>query len=355
MPTSRHDIRKAAILVGHLDRQGAEALLDQLPRAMAVEVRQAIVDLGPVEPDELHAVLSEFHASTAPEQPAPSGGLPELPGIELEGMLAEQISTAPTATPEPAPLHAPQAMACERFQFLHDADDDAIAKLIAGEHPQTIAVVAAHLDHQHACRVLLRLPQMLQADVLRRLANLDESDPESLLEVERELEAKLRQETHYHSRRQAGLSAVSEILKAAEPEGRRILLSSLRRRDNLLAEKLTGLAPVTPEPSAPAPREPVRFEELARWSDHDLATVLREAHPELVVLAMAEAGEMFAARAARLAPPATATALAQGFALLGPIRLSDISDAQHQIARLAQHLRNQGQTESTPSRLSVAA
>src|SRR5690606_62029 len=88
-----------------------------------------------------------------------------------------------------ARTQAPPARASASFNFLHDADPESLVPYLHNEHPQTIAVVASHMPQEHAARFLTALPASIQADVIRRLADLDEMDPESLRELERGLES----------------------------------------------------------------------------------------------------------------------------------------------------------------------
>jgi hypothetical protein len=132
------------------------------------------------------------------------------------------------------------------FRFLHEAAGDTLTKLLEKEHPQTIAVVASHLPPERAAEALTQLAPQLQADVLRRIVDLDETDPEIIREVEQQMERVLSDQLRTVRRRSAGLSAVNAILSAADSPDRKELLSNVAACDQRLASLLNQ--PVQPRP-----------------------------------------------------------------------------------------------------------
>ena len=157
-------------------------------------------------------------------------------GVELDAGLArrleqESVSKAADEAGDAESERVP-------FRFLREAHSDRLTPFLAGEHPQTIALVVSHLPPQRAAGLLAALGAPLQAEVLRRLADLEQADPEILLEVERGLESKIIESVRSDRRRTAGLNAVKGILQAADPSAKRTLLTSLARHDRQLAGTL---------------------------------------------------------------------------------------------------------------------
>ena len=87
------------------------------------------------------------------------------------------------------------------FGFLHEAEEENLAQLLAGERPQTIALVLSHLPAERAGDVLARFAPVQQVEVVRRLVDLENSDPEALHDVERALESRLSQQFASRQRR----------------------------------------------------------------------------------------------------------------------------------------------------------
>ena len=102
------------------------------------------------------------------------------------------------------------------FDFLREAEEEKLSQLLGGERPQTIALVLSHLPPERAGEVLARFAPPLQVEVVRRLADLENTDPETLREVEQALEARLSRQFAIERGRAAGPEAVARILAACD-------------------------------------------------------------------------------------------------------------------------------------------
>jgi flagellar motor switch protein FliG len=203
--------------------------------------------------------------------------------------------------------------------------------LLAGERPQTIALVLSHLPPKQAGSLLARLAPALQVDVVRRLVDLEETSPEILQEVERALESRFSEQMLTQRRRVAGLSAVAGILEASEsPVGAQIL-SNLAARDDRLAERLSP------------PR--LAFADVVRLDRSTLGTIFRAAGPPLTILALVGAPEELIDRVLVGFSPAEANLIRDRLLHLGPTRLSDVEEARRRVAELAQRLAMEGRIE----------
>ena len=317
-------IRKAAILVASLDRAAADHLLDRIDPAEAREIRQRTMELDPVDPEEQRRVIEEF-LRARPQ-------IPEKPptGIELDGGLARRLFSpprpfAPEKTRAASPPGAPP------FRFLHDAEGEKLVSLLAGERSQTIALVISHLSPEQAGNVLAGLPPALQVDVLRRLVDLEETEPEILQEVEQALESRFSEQLLTQRRRVAGLAAVAGILEASEHSVGKEILGNLAARDHRLAQRV-------------CPKR-LDFADLAEYDETSLGTIFRAAGGELSVLALMGAPPMLIERVLARLPASEARVLRDRLDHPGPTRLSDVEEARRRIAALAERLTMEGRIE----------
>jgi flagellar motor switch protein FliG len=322
MNASPESLRKAAILVACLDPQTVDVLLDQMPAEEAALVRRMVVDLEEIDPQEQNDVIDEFFriGPFGETMPSSSSG-----GVELDEGLARRIAAGRTLPELPAHRDEPP------FRFLHEATSEKLSPLLAGEHPQTIALVLSHLPPKRAIGVVASLPSSLQADVIRRLVDLDEADPEILREVERGLESRIWEQIRHERRRAAGLAAVTSILDAAEPRLKDTILSNLAQHDQHLAGKFH--------------RRTLEFADFERLNHAALAVILEAADPEIAMLALAGAPATLVARILGQLPPKAAKQLRRSLDHLGPTRLSDVEDAQQHLAQLALRLEMDGRLD----------
>ncbi len=324
MKTSDANLRRAAILMASLDGPAADRVLEQLPEEDAARVRRMMVELDEIDHHEQQQVIGEFVRSRPNVPATPRYSPAAAHGVELEAGLARRLSLdAYAAKP---PNSSPQP-----FRFLHHAQSDTISPVLSGEHPQTIALVVSHLPDERAASLLATLDGPLQADVLRRLMSLDQADPEILLEVERGLESRLREQSQVERRRDAGLASIARMLESAAPNVRRAILANLATHDRHLAGRLRS-------PS-------VRFEDLQELDDEALAAVLAAAEPEVARLALAGASPALVDRVLAQLQPAEARKVRRLIERLGPTRLSDVEEAQAELARIAHSMVLEGRID----------
>lgn len=326
-------LRKAAILVSCLDVPTADALLEQMDERQAQRVRQAVMSLGPVDTQEEDAVIASFLRIELPDEDTPT-------------TQAERRAASAYQPPRRAP--APTS----RFEFLRETPDEKLASLLVGEHPQTIALVISHLPSQRSAAVLATLSGAEQAEVLRRLVELEAADPHALAEVESSLQARYSQQLPRERQRAAGLMAVEGIVRSADPQVQRDLLANLARYDRQLAERLTS-APPEPAPAVPAKLDagvqvdstltqaaqlvpaPIALEQLDSRSLRQTAEMIDR---EVLILALAGMSPRLADRVLEQLSAADRQQLRRAVESLGPTRLTDLEEARHRMELLAGQL-----------------
>jgi flagellar motor switch protein FliG len=360
-------IRKAAILVSALDQPGADAMLAQLDPQTAAQIRRAARRLGRVDPAEQQAVLAEFLSA---EKPHPAEPAASEPAERLAAAGADEVVLEHADRP-PAPRRP--------FQFLETVDSAQLANRMLHEHPQTVAIVAAHAPRRLAADLLRRLPEPMRSDVLVRMIEWQGTDSQALSELEQALEMSLTANSQTPSSA-VGLAAVREILASAESRERGELLESLQRRDQKKAAILDSSFADAPPPNPSAdPRgeilpfptwpadeaafvedeaaspalkvvagddqradgedEPgIQFAELLRLDDRALLRVLAAADPQVTLLALTGASPGLVARVLRRLPRAEARLLQRRMASQGAFPLSDIELSQRELARVAVRL-----------------
>jgi flagellar motor switch protein FliG len=330
-------IRKAAILVSSLDRAAADRLLEQMTPEQARAVRDAVIDLGDIAPEDQRRIVDEFFR-VRPLVPDPHPA-----GIELDGQLARQWSHgAGEPSPEPAWEDPRETPADEGppFRFLREAEAEKLVRILRGERPQTVALVLSHLSPEQAGRVLVRFAPADQTEIVRRLVDLEETDPGVLREVEDAIQSRLSEQVQMHRRRVAGISAVAGIIEASGGHVASEILENLACHDRQLADRLGP--------------EPVEFDDLAALDDRSLGAVLAEVEPELLMLALVGAPPVLIGRLLRPLSEREARRVRRQLDHLGPTRLSDVETARRELAELARRLAAAGRVR-LPQRTTMYA
>jgi len=324
-----HDLasgmRKAAILVATLDQQTASRVLERFEPDQAQRLRHVVRELGPIDPGERQRVLEEFlqleprrsERSSAETPAAPRRTRRSPPRMPTDEVLFEsQRADADDAAP---------------FSFLQQAEAERLAKALANERPQTVALVLAHLSAEQAGTVLVNLDSTVQAEVVRRLIDLEETDPLVLREVERALEARLAQQVPIQRRRVAGMKAVAGILRSSARSVGTQILRNLAAQDRALAEKL-------------GPQR-IAFDDLLDAGDAAWGAIVDHADREILMLALLGAPQLMVERVTAQMTSSEGDALLAQLDNPGPIRLRDVEQARHEIAELARRLAFEGRLQ----------
>ncbi|MBN2293171.1 MAG: hypothetical protein JXM70_12140 [Pirellulales bacterium] len=348
---SRNDdgMRKAAILVSALDRDTVDALLDQMGPAQASIVRQAVIELDDIDADEQQQVIEEFFrlGPGLPQRKTVDAGV----GVELDEQLAERLAARSAATPAQSPVSMRPSKSMQpgapSFDFLNETESDRLANIFLAERPQTIALVLSHMPPERAGQVLVKLPAATQVEVVRRLVDLEETDPEILREVEQELQQRLSQQIHMERRRVAGVPAVAGILEASDSDVGSTILNNLAARDRRLAQKFAAnlhhMEPTFDERFNQRP-QPVRvdFTDLAAMDADTLYTIVETVRPEILVLSLLGAPSQIMDRVLRQMPKSGAAAVRHEIENIGPVRLGDVEEARRRMVETVEQLHAAG-------------
>src|SRR5438105_8622433 len=155
-------IKKAAILLVSIDKDVAATILRRMSREAVEDVTREIASLGPVAPGLRNAVVEEYYNLALARTYLNQGGL-QYAQMLLEKSLAPEDAGRVMSQIEHQVYQKP-------FSFLQKAEGDNLMAFIQDEHPQTIALILAHVPPAKAADVLRGLPQEKQVEVVMRVA-----------------------------------------------------------------------------------------------------------------------------------------------------------------------------------------
>ena len=214
------------------------------------------------------------------------------------------------------------------LESLEMVDAKSLSTFLVNEHPQTVAVILAHLEPEKKGDVLRRLPEGLQAEVVLRMAHLDNVDPELISEIDRVLKNQLASSATVEQSSLGGVHPVAEMLNVMDKNSEQSIMSKLEEKDPLLAEEIRKLMFV--------------FEDIAKIDDRGIQLLLKEVANDKLLLALKTANDDIKAKIFKNISARAAEMLREDLSNMGPARLSDVEGAQQEIVNVARRLEGEG-------------
>jgi flagellar motor switch protein FliG len=320
-------LRKAAILMVALGEDAASDIYRHLPPTEVEQVTREITALNRVTPRESLQVLEEFHRLILTGEYVSQGGteyankvLVKAFGNEGAADLLKQVAQAAELTGA-------------KLESLRRADPQQLAKFIENEHPQTIALILAHLESKQASMVLMKLPPELRAEPIKRLAQLRQFSPEMAEKVSVVLHKRLEALGEQSRRAYAGLRGVADLMNRLDLATGKTILEAIEGEDPKLALSIRNLM-FTFEDLITVPEAGVR-ELLGQLDKKTLATALRGASEELKTYIF----KSMSSRAVEM--------LKEDMEVLGPVKSKDVNKAQLEAVAVARKLEAEGKLTLT--------
>jgi flagellar motor switch protein FliG len=215
-----------------------------------------------------------------------------------------------------------------QLESLEMVDAKSLSTFLVNEHPQTVAVILAHLEPEKKGEVLKRLPDALQAEVVLRMANLDHVAPELIAEIDAVLKRELASMSTVEQAALGGVQPVAEMLNVMDKNTETSIMSRLEEKDTLLAEEIRKLMFV--------------FDDIVKIDDRGIQTLLKEVDNAKLLLALKTANEEIRNKIFKNISQRAAEMLREDLSNMGPSRLSDVEQAQQEIVNAARRLEAEG-------------
>jgi len=313
------DIRKAAILLTSLPEEQAGQLLAKLDPKQVEAVSIEIAKISAIGPEEQEQVIQDFAGVNPAGLTGGAGGL-----TVAKTLLERALGKNATATLD----SVRQSIEALPFGFLQKVDSQNLLTFIIDEHPQTIALILSHMSPSQASLVISGLPADRQMSVIRRIATMGQTSPEVIHEVEKGLEHRMSSVMSQQFENAGGVAAVAEILNVIDRATERSLLENLAQEDPDLVEEIRRLMFV--------------FEDITKFSDRDIQTILKNVESSQWAMSLKGASEDLKQKILNNMSKRAAALLQEEMEYLGPVRASNVEQVQQQIVDIIRRLEDAG-------------
>ncbi|MCL3860857.1 flagellar motor switch protein FliG [Actinotalea sp. K2] len=315
--------QKAAMILIQLGREQAGRVMAQLEESEIEELTTEIARLERIDPTMADDVLEEFYeVSMGGSSFSGRGGMGYAQQL-LEGAVGRERAVGMLE-------RLATSMQGQPFEFLQYADARQVVSLLNGEHPQTVALVLAHLRADHASAIMTGLPPTTQAEVAHRIALMERASPDVVAVVAESLQRKASAVlTPQEMSAIGGVQPLVEIINRADPTTEKLILEGLAARDQALADEVRSRMFV--------------FGDLVLLEERAIQLVLRGVEMSTLATALKGADEEVREKILRNLSERARENLEEEIELMGPVRLSMVEDARAGVVQVIRRLEESGE------------
>ena len=312
--------QKSAILMMLIGEEEAAEILKNLSPREVQHLGTAMYSVQGLGQDLVNQVLDEFLTIIKEQTSLGLGAGNYIRNVLTKALgddKAQSVLTRITPTSQERPI-----------EILDWMDARSIAELVVDEHPQIIALVMSYLDAGLASDVLLSLPDELQPDVVYRVATLETVQPEALRELEDVMQRKFKSNATLRASQVGGVKAAAQIMNFTKQDTEALIMEVIGNEDRNLMQAIQESMFV--------------FDNLLDSDDKSIQTLLRNVETEDLVLALKGADEPLRDKLLSCMSSRAAANLQDEMEALGPVRLTEVQDAQKRIINIARTMSDEG-------------
>jgi flagellar motor switch protein FliG len=320
--TGLSGLRKAAILMVAVGDELAKLFFKTLSNSDVQQVIDEITRLGEVPQLQLTQVLMEFYGLLETEQYTVRGGpdyasrlLSQAFGKERAAEMLLEVKGLRERT------HGDLAM-------LQKMDPQQLSKFLENEHPQTVALVLAHLDAKRGSTLLMHLDAGVRVESVRRLAEMRQFSPKMAQKVGVILHRRMDAMGSNGRRSYAGFKSVADMLNRLDMVSSKTILEELEREQPKLAIGIRNLM--------------FTFEDLLTVSEASIREIVSAVDKRVLALSLKGAKENLKAHLLKAMSTRAVEMLKDDMDAMGPVRTKEVARAQEEMLVLAHSLEAEG-------------
>lgn len=312
--------QRSAILMMLLGEEEAAEILKNLTPREVQHLGAAMYSVQGVDQDTVNSVLDEFLAIIKQQTSIGLGAGNYIRNV-LTKALGDDKAQSVLSRITPATSERP-------IEILDWMDARAISELIIDEHPQIVALIVSYLDYSLAADVLTLLPEDLQPEIVRRIATLETVQPDAVRELETVMQRKFQANTTLRASQIGGVKAAAKIMNFTKAAMESRVMKQISKEDKNLMISIQDNMFV--------------FDNLILSDDRSLQTLLRAVETEDLVLALKGADEALRDKLFGCMSTRAAANIMDEMEALGPIRLTEVQNAQKGIINVARKMSDDG-------------
>lgn len=312
--------QKAAVLLISLGESDAAEVLRYLGQKEVQQLGLTMSNLDNIPQSTVESVMADFMESISDQT---SIGINN--DLYIKEMLSQALGSEKAQTLVDRILMTTNTSGLETLKWMESRQ---VAEIIRYEHPQIQAVVLAYLDPDQAAHILQRFDENVRLEILMRITSLDQIQPSALQELNDILEAQFAGATS-QSASLGGLKTTANIMNFIDSSVEQDLMERIKEVDESLSDQISEMMFV--------------FDNLVDVEDRGIQVILREINTDTLVVALKGADTLLQEKIFRNMSKRAAELLRDDLEAKGPVRVSEVEDAQKEILAEARRLADEGE------------
>lgn len=312
---------RAAVLLLLLGEQQAADIIQYLDPKEVQALGAAMVAVVDLSQDAVNIVLDDFIATIRKQTTLGLGSIDYVETV-LKRALGEDKAASVLGRIMPG-------SASRGLEILRWMDARSIADMIRLEHPQVIAIILSVLEYEVAADVLNFLPAESRPEIMQRVGALETVQPAAMRELEQIMKAQFSNNSSAKSSSFGGVKTAAKIMNFVKVDIESKLMGGLVEMDPDIAQRIQD--------------NMFTFDNLINVDNRSIQTLMRNIEPDLLMTALKGADEAVKQKFFDNMSARARVMFVDDMEAKGPLRISDVEDAQKSAMRIARKLADAGE------------
>ena len=311
---------KVAIFLIQLGEEATSMIFSVMDVEIVTEILKHVSNAKQVDKNIAAAILEEFNTLMKSNQYIKTGGLEYAKEILYKAYGQEEADRILEKLAKSMDTN-------KSFGYLSAVKPQQLADFIINEHPQTIALILAHMEPLRAAETLEFFTDELRAQVILRMANLGDISPGIIKRVSTILESKLQALTSYKIE-VGGPRAVAEVLNRLGQKTGKAAIALIEEADEKLASTIKDLM--------------FTFEDMNKLNTSAIREILKAVDKKDLMIGLKGSAEELKQKFLDNLSQRAAESFLEEMGYLGAVRVKDVEEAQRKVVEVVQKLNEQG-------------
>ena len=314
---------RAAVLLITLGEEAAAKVLANLDDREIQNIGNYMAALGNVDMSVMDSINKEFYEMVE----TGTGGL-GIAGMDFLKTALMQALDPGKATEILNNITTPGEEMGGGLETVRLMDPKVIASFITNEHPQTAAIILAHLDPPVASSAIQELPEEKRMEIIHRLATLERVAPTAIRELDEALQEEFRTSGAVFGNKMGGVQIAAEVVGSLDRATETAILAAMDEVDPDLAKEIRDLR--------------FTFEDILKIDDAGIQMIMKEINMEDLVIGLKTATDELKEKLFSNMSERAALMMKEDLESLGPKKISEVQKAQHKVIDVCKKLEEAG-------------